>query len=139
MLNVGLHCSHLHFIILALVQCLPFVHNLKQQLRRSEIQSVCRGFFYHMFIFSWTMAPATNTGILCGGYTVALMRFLYKDCFSLICEKLLLVRGQKSFPPAELKEAHRASRWQRTARTLSSGRAVKEKKKKNSQASHEFE
>lgn len=45
------------------------------------------------------------------GYTVALRHFLYKDCFSLNCEKLLLVRGKKSFPRAELKRARRVPRW----------------------------
>lgn len=69
-----------------------------------------QGLFYRLFIFSWTVAPATNTGMLGSGYTVAL-RHLYKDCFSLNCEKLLLVRGEKSFPRAELKRAHRVPRW----------------------------
>lgn len=61
-----------------------------------------QGLFYHMFIFSWTVAPATDTGVLCCAYTVALRHNLYKDCFLLNCEKMLLVRGEKSFPQAEL-------------------------------------
>lgn len=78
----------------------------------SEMQSL-QGLFYLVFIFSWTVASATNTSMLVSRCTVALRHFLYKDCFSLNCEKLLLVRGQNSFPQAELKRAHRVPRWPR--------------------------
>lgn len=54
---------------------------------------------------------STNTGMPGSGYTVPSRHFSYKDCFSLNCEKLLLVRGEQSFPPAELKRAHRVPRW----------------------------
>lgn len=69
------------------------------------------GLFCRLFIFSWTVAPATNTGMLGSGSTVALRHFSYKDSFSLNCEKLLLVRGEKSFPRAELRRARRVPRW----------------------------
>lgn len=92
-----------------------------------------QGLFCHLLIFSQTVAPATNTGMLVSEYTVALRHFLYKDCFSLNCEKLLLVREEKSFPQAELKRAHRVPRWPRLCERC----AVEELKK--CQASCEFE
>lgn len=104
MLNVGHHCgptyySHLHFTHRGLAQCLSFVYSLKQQWCIQKYRESA-GLFYHLFIFSRTVASATNTGMLGSEYTVALRHFLYKDCFFLNCEKLLLVRKEKSLPPS---------------------------------------
>ena len=66
MLNVGHYCCptyrDLYYACLNLVQWPPFVDSSKQhccvQKRRSE-----QGLFCHVFIFSWTVASAADTGI----------------------------------------------------------------------------
>lgn len=95
------------YILPIWVQWLSFPYSLKQQC---WIQRYRASLSLVYFLLDST-SHGTNTGMPGSGYTAPLRHFLYKDCFSLNCEKLLLVRGEQSFPPAESKRAHRVPRW----------------------------
>lgn len=65
----------------------------------SELQSPCLA---SLFSLGQYQSPTL---------AVASRHFLYKDCFWWNCKKLLLIRGEKTFPPAELKRTQRVPRW----------------------------
>lgn len=74
-----------------------------------------QGIFYSLFIFSWSVAPATNTG----RHTVALRDLLYKDCLLLKCEKADSCERREKLPSswrALTEFPHEELKWSQTGR-----------------------
>lgn len=116
--NMGHHCttyfSHLHFTHLALVQCLSFVYNLTQQCSTQRFTKSTGPLLWLVYFHldSVTRYKHWHAGWWIHSGIETLL--IEKDCLSLSCEKVLLIR-EKSIPLQrscrERRRTHRESRW----------------------------